>query len=236
MSDNKVEVTTDSGNRALAIVVFLLSLMILFSALLGGLLPGLFLVTAGVVGVVSAWAVLQTRVSRYSSLRLSIAVVLAIVSVAVIVIVIFGKNLHIAPMAIGGILGVISSWWLWVSGQGARASVKCENCTRLEAKVEEASKLADVAKAELAMRSQTVEKTDLEPAEATAPQNLFETRPDKVDDLKLINGVGPVFEKMLNEHGIYQFDQIAKFSSEDVAWMATQLGAFPDRIERDDWV
>jgi predicted flap endonuclease-1-like 5' DNA nuclease len=236
MSGNKIEVTTDSGNRALATVVFLLSLMILLSAVLGGLLPGLFLVTAGVIGVVSAWAVLQTRGSSHSRLRLPIAVVLALVSLTVIAVVILGKNLHIVPMAVGAVMGMISSWWLWASGQSGQTPARCENCTLLEAQIDEAGKLADATKAELAMRSHTVEKKEPEPSEAAAPQNLFDKRPDEVNDLKLINGIGAVFEKMLNDHGIYQFDQIAKFSSQDVAWMATQLGAFPDRIERDDWV
>src|SRR5690606_9804221 len=35
------------------------------------------------------------------------------------------------------------------------------------------------------------------------------------DDLKLINGIGPVFEEKLNELGIYTFDQISKLKAAD---------------------
>src|SRR5690606_40851414 len=35
------------------------------------------------------------------------------------------------------------------------------------------------------------------------------------DDLKLINGIGPVYEEKLNELGIYTFEQISKLKAAD---------------------
>ena len=92
------------------------------------------------------------------------------------------------------------------------------------------------AKAALTLSIKTVEDASEQSKELPAPENLFRERPNNVDDLKEINGIGPVFEKLLNDNGVYQFAQIAGFSNQDVEWMVGQLGAFPDRIERDDWV
>ena len=56
------------------------------------------------------------------------------------------------------------------------------------------------------------------------------------DDLKLIKGVGPKLESMLNELGIYKFSQIAGWAQKDIDEISTKLGSFKDRISRDDWV
>ena len=55
------------------------------------------------------------------------------------------------------------------------------------------------------------------------------------DDLKLISGVGPFIEKKLNSIGIYTFDQISKFTKEDIDTVTALIQFFPGRIERDKW-
>ncbi|SEK34618.1 Predicted 5' DNA nuclease, flap endonuclease-1-like, helix-3-turn-helix (H3TH) domain [Aquimarina amphilecti] len=55
------------------------------------------------------------------------------------------------------------------------------------------------------------------------------------DDLKLISGVGPFIEKKLNSIGIYTFDQISKFTKEDIETVTELIQFFPGRIERDNW-
>lgn len=75
-----------------------------------------------------------------------------------------------------------------------------------------------------------------EPAPVPKPENLFAKRPDQVDDLKQIKGVGPKMEAVLNAKGVYQFAQIAVFTEADLAWLDAATGSFPGRAERDDWV
>jgi predicted flap endonuclease-1-like 5' DNA nuclease len=57
----------------------------------------------------------------------------------------------------------------------------------------------------------------------------------RADDLKLISGIGPSIEKMLNGLGIYHFRQIAAFTPENVAWVDQRL-RFRGRIAREDWI
>ena len=56
------------------------------------------------------------------------------------------------------------------------------------------------------------------------------------DDLKLIKGIGPKLEGILNDLGIYKFSQIAAWTQKDIDEISTKLGSFKDRISRDDWV
>ncbi|MFK8026752.1 MAG: hypothetical protein AB8C40_01710 [Gammaproteobacteria bacterium] len=56
------------------------------------------------------------------------------------------------------------------------------------------------------------------------------------DDLKLIKGVGPKLEGILNDLGIFTFAQIAAWTQKDIDEISTKLGSFKDRISRDDWV
>ena len=57
----------------------------------------------------------------------------------------------------------------------------------------------------------------------------------EADDLKKIDGVGPVIEKKLNELGIFHFKQIAALSKEQADAIDEAI-AFKGRIERDDWL
>lgn len=60
-------------------------------------------------------------------------------------------------------------------------------------------------------------------------------RPNAVDDLKLISGVGPKIEKTLHELGIFTFAQVAGWKKAEREWVDGYL-SFSGRIERDDWV
>lgn len=60
-------------------------------------------------------------------------------------------------------------------------------------------------------------------------------RPAAPDDLKLISGVGPKIEGILNELGIFTFAQVAGWKKAEREWVDGYLN-FKGRIERDDWV
>jgi len=64
---------------------------------------------------------------------------------------------------------------------------------------------------------------------------LFTTPEGDGDDLTKISGVGPVLLGKLNELGITKFDQIAKFTAEDIVRVDDRL-SFKGRIERDEWL
>jgi predicted flap endonuclease-1-like 5' DNA nuclease len=67
---------------------------------------------------------------------------------------------------------------------------------------------------------------DVETAEEAArPEALSSARAGGADDLKMIKGVGPKLEIMLNDLGFYHFDQIAAWSASEVAWVITWLGS-----------
>ena len=55
------------------------------------------------------------------------------------------------------------------------------------------------------------------------------------DDLKLVKGIGPVYEDKLNELGIYSFEQLTKLTPEAIE-IIEDLTNFPGRVEREDWI
>ena len=56
------------------------------------------------------------------------------------------------------------------------------------------------------------------------------------DDLKQIRGIGPYIENKLNEIGITCFSQIAKFNDVEISFISQNIGSFPGRIKRDNWM
>lgn len=70
----------------------------------------------------------------------------------------------------------------------------------------------------------------------TKPELLTAARNNAPDDLSLIWGVGPKLAKMLNEMGVWHFDQIAVWKAEELAWVDARLTGFKGRATRDDWI
>ena len=60
-------------------------------------------------------------------------------------------------------------------------------------------------------------------------------KPANPDDLKLISGVGPKLEGVLNGLGIYKFEHVSKWKKAEREWVDGYL-KFKGRIDRDDWV
>jgi predicted flap endonuclease-1-like 5' DNA nuclease len=56
------------------------------------------------------------------------------------------------------------------------------------------------------------------------------------DDLKLIRGIGPAFERELRRLGVHSFAQIAAWTPEDVDSIGPKIKAKPERIRRENWV
>ncbi len=56
------------------------------------------------------------------------------------------------------------------------------------------------------------------------------------DNLRLIKGVGPKLNSLLNNLGITRFDQIATWKAEDIAEVDQYLESFSGRITRDGWI
>lgn len=89
--------------------------------------------------------------------------------------------------------------------------------------------LAD-ARADVARYRQII--VDLE---RDTPPPLLDA-PNAPDDLKLIVGVGPVLERMLQQLGVFRYRQIAHWSERDIDAFDAKLPEFPGRIRRDAWV
>ncbi len=68
------------------------------------------------------------------------------------------------------------------------------------------------------------------------PRVMKAPRKSGADNLKMIKGVGPKLEIMLNDLGFFHFDQISKWTENEVAWVDQNLEGFKGRVSRDNWV
>ncbi len=75
-------------------------------------------------------------------------------------------------------------------------------------------------------------------AEATGikPATLDAPRDGTADDLKMIKGIGPKLEELVNSLGFFHFDQIANWTVDELAWVDQNLTGFKGRASRDAWV
>jgi NADH-quinone oxidoreductase subunit E len=72
--------------------------------------------------------------------------------------------------------------------------------------------------------------------QAQKPKALKGARQGKADDLKLILGIGPKLEALCHSLGFYHFDQIAAWTTAEIAWVDDNLEGFKGRVTRDKWV
>lgn len=97
---------------------------------------------------------------------------------------------------------------------------------------------AGFAASEPVLASSTLEGAMARGREAPARPVEFLSAPrdGRADDLKKIKGIGPKLEALLNELGVWHFDQIASWTARDIAEIDEKLGAFRGRVTRDEWV
>ncbi len=79
-------------------------------------------------------------------------------------------------------------------------------------------------------------KPAAKPEAGKKPRVMKAPRKSGADDLKMIKGVGPKLEKLLHSMGFFHFDQVAKWSAAEIAWVDENLEGFKGRVSRDDWV
>ncbi|WP_421925031.1 NADH-quinone oxidoreductase subunit E [Neoaquamicrobium sediminum] len=96
---------------------------------------------------------------------------------------------------------------------------------------------ASAFKAPETKRSKPAAKAETQVAPSLEDKNrpAAVERPAQPDDLKLISGVGPKLEGVLNGLGIYTYAQVASWKKAERDWVDGYL-RFKGRIERDDWV
>lgn len=80
------------------------------------------------------------------------------------------------------------------------------------------------------------ETADAPASAGRRPEGMDAARNGGADDLKLIKGVGPKLEELLNSLGFWHFDQIAAWGPDELAWVDDNLEGFKGRASRDEWV
>lgn len=98
---------------------------------------------------------------------------------------------------------------------------------------QEVEQLADRANSSTARKPVSVKKV-AKPRKTTKSTKKKVTK-KRNDNIKKINGIGPVFEKKLNKAGINSFAHIANWSDADVEHFDQELN-LGGRPQREEWV
>lgn len=126
-----------------------------------------------------------------------------------------------------------------VAGRAAEAPTPAAPATPKPAvkQVEEAKKAKKAPAKKAAAKKTPAKKTSVDAANVAEkkPRTMKAARKAGADDLKKIKGVGPKLEQTLNELGFYHYDQVAKWTEAEIAWVDNRL-KFKGRIQRDDWI
>lgn len=106
--------------------------------------------------------------------------------------------------------------------------------------VSSTDQLASAAtKAKKTTKPKTVTKPKAVSKKSTTKKPAAKKTPNKTkkkgDNIKKINGIGPVFEKKLNSIGIHKFEHIAAWSDADVERIDNEL-ELSGRPQREEWV
>ena len=112
---------------------------------------------------------------------------------------------------------------------GAKPSKKA--AAKKEAAAEAAPAPAKTAKAPEA--APVASFADIEPK--AKPAKAKAAKPEVVDDISLISGIGPVLKDKMTEAGFATLTSISKLKKADIAKLDEELG-LGGRIERDEWV
>jgi predicted flap endonuclease-1-like 5' DNA nuclease len=123
------------------------------------------------------------------------------------------------------LLGLLIGWWIWARRQADIEPAYTAPPHPRDSKTEIAPLVAVPAE----------RVTEEAPASSSDKPVLYDKPSDgPADDLKKISGIGPKYEKLLNDIGIYYYKQIADWTPEQISWLDNRL-EFPGRIVRDKW-
>ena len=103
--------------------------------------------------------------------------------------------------------------------------------------VEQARQDTEQARAELEQARTELEQSRSRPAgpaSSAAPAAAKAGKP--LQGLRRIRGIGPAYQRVLEQLGIERVQQVAGWTDADILSFADKLKIRPDRITKDDWV
>jgi large subunit ribosomal protein L21 len=107
---------------------------------------------------------------------------------------------------------------------------------RLRTELEQARRDAETARGELAAVRGELEQARSRASSASASPAAARASSKVPQGLRRIRGIGPAYQRVLEQAGITRVQQIATWTDTDVLAFADKLKIRPDRITKDAWI
>lgn len=151
-----------------------------------------------------------------------------------------GQTMRLAEETVGEAKGRVDEIRGVVEGVKARATDALDNLEQLfEDRVSRALRRLGVpTRDDLQGIAKRLENLNglLEAVVAERQASGVHAQPERQDDLKSINGIGPVLEGKLKAHGIRGYRQLATLTDADIDRLESKIINFSGRVRREDWI
>ena len=146
-------------------------------------------------------------------------------------------------------IGVATAFWAWAAS-GREESI-ADNFNAEDGLLQKAGEPVRPAAVPAEPKPAAVKPAVTPPAAPSKPVAKAETKADspvpagrpnipaavgEPDNLRLIKGVGPKLNTLLNSLGVTRFDQIAEWKEAEIVEVDKHLDTFSGRITRDAWI
>lgn len=163
------------------------------------------------------------------------------------------------------LIGIATAYWVWAAthknddetlgfdaddglldkaGEAVPTASELDQALPVEASVEQdigttaavsaAAVAAPIVEPKPRARKHPVATEKAAPAPAGKPK--IAPASGEPDNLRLVKGIGPKLNNLLNGLGITRFDQIAAWGAEEISEVDQYLGNFSGRVTRDSWI
>ncbi len=156
------------------------------------------------------------------------------------------------------IIGVVTAFWIWAATGRESSAVdsfnaqdgllekagepvqpdepKAEPAPPVVAPTPAPAPAAKTSPAPVAAKPETAAPAKPKAAPAAAGKPQIPAAVGEPDNLRLIKGVGPKLNTLLNSLGVTRFDQIAEWKEAEITEVDKYLDTFSGRITRDAWI
>ena len=127
------------------------------------------------------------------------------------------------------------TWGTYIRTAVAGQMIGATTSSKPKAKAKAAPKAKTIKKVVAVVDERPLTKAEARKAQSNLLSKIGTAKAGEKNDLKVIKGVGPKLEGILNSLGIYTYQQVSKMTTNEYSLVDSLMNAFKGRAKRDNW-